>query len=194
MQVLDHLRNGVVLLDGSGRVLAMNRRAQAIINQKDGLTVDRTGLGAALASECRELKRHIALASMVNRGQAASCDGCMMISRPSGREPFWVFVSPASPARTLPWLDQTAVLVFLTDPEITPQPQIRALARFYRLTRAEERLLGEFVSAGSLATAADGLSISRNTAKTQMKQIYAKIGVARQSELVRMIYTMPVEP
>jgi pimeloyl-ACP methyl ester carboxylesterase/DNA-binding CsgD family transcriptional regulator len=52
------------------------------------------------------------------------------------------------------------------------------------LTRAEWRLAQALKTGVAMAEAADRLNISVNTARTQAKSIFAKLGVARQSELV----------
>ncbi len=52
------------------------------------------------------------------------------------------------------------------------------------LTRAEWRLAQALKTGVAMAEAASRLGISINTARTQVKSIFAKLGVARQSELV----------
>ncbi|MBI1211969.1 MAG: alpha/beta fold hydrolase [Alphaproteobacteria bacterium] len=65
------------------------------------------------------------------------------------------------------------------------------------LTAAEARLTAKLVQGLSLSDAAAELSISTHTARTQLKSIFAKTGVRRQSELLRLlteISTLPESP
>jgi DNA-binding CsgD family transcriptional regulator len=58
----------------------------------------------------------------------------------------------------------------------------------YGLTNAEARLL-RFLSDGcGLLEAARELVITKNTARTHMRSIYAKVGTHRQSDLVRLLH------
>ncbi len=63
------------------------------------------------------------------------------------------------------------------------------LARLYALTHAEARVLGALVDGQSIAGYCAIAGISVNTAKTHLKQIFAKTGVNRQTELIRMALT-----
>jgi DNA-binding CsgD family transcriptional regulator len=63
----------------------------------------------------------------------------------------------------------------------------RELAELYGLTRAEERLLHFILDGLGLFEAAERLGVSRNTARTHMKRIYAKTGTHRQAELMRSL-------
>jgi len=49
--VLDRWALGVVLLDSRGRVVLMNRSAEEILKQNDGLSLDAGGLSAAQANK-----------------------------------------------------------------------------------------------------------------------------------------------
>lgn len=55
---------------------------------------------------------------------------------------------------------------------------------FLRLTRMEKKLLGELVKGASVADAAELLCVSENTVKNHKKNIYRKLGVNKQSELI----------
>lgn len=55
---------------------------------------------------------------------------------------------------------------------------------FLRLTRMEKKLLGELVKGASVADAAELLCVSENTIKNHKKNIYRKLGVNKQSELI----------
>jgi DNA-binding CsgD family transcriptional regulator len=57
----------------------------------------------------------------------------------------------------------------------------------YGLTRAEIRLCELLLAGQSLAEAATGLRVSRNTAKTHLTRIFDKTGVRSQMALLRLL-------
>jgi len=61
------------------------------------------------------------------------------------------------------------------------------LCELFRLTPAEARLAGLIANGRSLMVAATELHITKNTARTHMKRIYAKTETHRQVDLVRLI-------
>ena len=62
-----------------------------------------------------------------------------------------------------------------------------ALARAFGLTPAEARLAVRFLAEESLEAAADGLGISIDTARNQLKGVYQKTGVRRQGEIIALL-------
>ena len=61
----------------------------------------------------------------------------------------------------------------------------------YRLTPAEQRLAECLATGLRLEDAADRLSISRETARSRLKQVMIKTDCDRQAELVRLLMTAP---
>jgi DNA-binding CsgD family transcriptional regulator len=63
----------------------------------------------------------------------------------------------------------------------------RRAFRSETLTRAEARLCAVLFEHEGLQEAIAALRIKRNTAKTQMRSIYAKVGVSSQVQLMRFL-------
>jgi DNA-binding CsgD family transcriptional regulator len=61
------------------------------------------------------------------------------------------------------------------------------LAERYRLTPAEARLAAHIGGGGSVAAYAAGYEISVGTVRTHLKAVFAKVGVHRQADLVRLL-------
>jgi PAS domain-containing protein len=72
---LDRLDRGVLLLDASGHVLFANRAAEAIIGLRDGLTVIRDGLRAALPGDTARLQ------TLIAETMRRSAGGAMRVTR-----------------------------------------------------------------------------------------------------------------
>ena len=88
-----------------------------------------------------------------------------------------------------------AVLV-VTDLELEahPAPPEEALRAAFGLTAAEARLAAQLVGSGSLNAAADALGIAKETARNQLKAVFAKTGTHRQAELVALLARLSNAP
>lgn len=73
---------------------------------------------------------------------------------------------------------------------LRPRPGVAAsdvLQRRYGLTKSEARLAAALPEGGTLLEVAGRLGVSYETARTQLRSVFAKTGVNRQSELVALI-------
>jgi DNA-binding CsgD family transcriptional regulator/PAS domain-containing protein len=188
---LDRVPVGVCLIDQTGRIVHRNASAEAILAADDGLAERSGSLFAAAASESRELAAGIAEAVATDQHRAGGLGAMLSITRPSMRRPYSVLVAPLSPAR-----DQTdgligesrpCAIVLLTDLERKPCYPAEVLAQRHRLTAAEARLACEMLTGSSLQDAADKFGVAIGTARNQLKQVFLKTDVTRQSELVRLL-------
>jgi len=79
-----------------------------------------------------------------------------------------------------------AILV-LVDLDRNRVPSELSLARLFKLTSAEARLAVQLASGLTIAESAGALGISYETARTQLKAIFAKTDTHRQSEVVALL-------
>jgi DNA-binding CsgD family transcriptional regulator len=174
----------------------VNARANSILVQRDGLRIQRNGIAAALPDETRALRRALAAAidlsgrspgldSAVNHGAASR----MQISRPSPRLPLRVRIMPINPDTEWPGARARAGL-FVTEPD-DPVNEIEVLRRYlqarFRLTPAEAAFATEIIKGDGKKAAAQRRGISFTTARSHLSSIFAKTGVRRQAELVRLL-------
>jgi DNA-binding CsgD family transcriptional regulator len=78
-----------------------------------------------------------------------------------------------------------AVFVHKAAQSLASPPEV--LAKAYRLTPRELGVLFAVVEAGGVGDVAALLGLSQATVKTHLRQVFAKTGVARQAELVRLV-------
>jgi pimeloyl-ACP methyl ester carboxylesterase/DNA-binding CsgD family transcriptional regulator len=83
------------------------------------------------------------------------------------------------------WVEPLYAIVFLSSRDLRQAPEIAQQG--LGLTAAEGRLTAKLKQGLALNDAAAELGISAHTARTQLKSIFAKTGVRRQSELVGML-------
>jgi DNA-binding CsgD family transcriptional regulator/PAS domain-containing protein len=187
VDALDCLSSAVILLDGHGRTIFLNRAAERLLRQRDGLVVEQGCLAAVLPQERDALRFLVAQAAQTAARVALRAGGALPISRPSMRRPYNVLVTPLGRRHTSAHGPDAAVAVFVADPEDRGYSEIGALVRLFRLTPAEARLAAGIATGAPLAEVADALGIGRETARTQLRSVFSKTGTTRQAELVRII-------
>lgn len=79
--------------------------------------------------------------------------------------------------------------VFLNDELRNRDVYLGRFGQLYGLSPAEIALIDELLQGSSIAVAADKLGISENTARTQLRSVFAKTNVHRQAELIRLVLT-----
>lgn len=84
------------------------------------------------------------------------------------------------------FLGAAAIFIF-TRLKCWPQPSAQLLTKLFGLTPAESRLAAELSDGSTLIQAARALNISWETARTQLKAVFAKTNTHRQSELVALL-------
>jgi DNA-binding CsgD family transcriptional regulator len=115
----------------------------------------------------------------------------MALAKRASPRPYAVLVAPV-PERVAPVaLAAPAVVVLLTDPDHAPETPVQLLRRVYGLTRKEAQLALALAAGATLADAAKGLRIAAGTARRHLAAIFARTGIHRQSELVRLILSLP---
>ena len=80
------------------------------------------------------------------------------------------------------------VAIFLSKPGGLPLSPKR-LAVLYGLSPSEARLAAKIATGMSMEEAANELHITYETARSQLKSVFAKTGVTRQAELVSLLLT-----
>ncbi len=184
---LDFLAHGVLLLDAAGRIMFANRTAEEILRAHDGLMVRQKELFGARVRDTTALRIAIADAVATSGGEGTCAGGMVLIGRPSGRSPLRVLVSPVAQRHVLMGSPGAAACVFITDPEHSPVPAAAHLQRVFGLSAAETRVATTLLDGESIDRLADRLCISRNTARTHLRRLFAKTGTSRQADLIRVL-------
>jgi len=184
---LDRFPTGVVLLDARGHVLRKNFAARSILELDDGLSERDGQLRAADPDEDGALR---ALVEQVIESVTQGTRGeghVRSVSRRSGGRPFPLLVSPLKPRAGDPTLVDAVAVVYMSSLEGGALRHGDALRELYGLTEAESHLVELLCQGCSLEEAAHTRGVTMNTARSQLKQVFAKTHTSRQSELVRLV-------
>jgi DNA-binding CsgD family transcriptional regulator len=181
----------MVILDNTGAVYLANRKAEQSL-RGDGLALMRHGLHALRDSEHQRLQQAIRAAIASSNSAGGSITGTdLRISRPSGRRPYQVVVTPLQPA-TQRWGQRPAVAVVTFDPDEELTATFERCREIFGFTRAEAQVAVGIMQGRSLEhiAAAQGNAIA--TSRNLLKRVYVKAGVNRQSELARVMLNSPL--
>jgi DNA-binding CsgD family transcriptional regulator len=83
-------------------------------------------------------------------------------------------------------------ILFVSDASATPDLDLGPTAKLYGLTRAELRLLEALLSGATVGGYAKKWSLTQNTVKGHLVQLFRKTQTCRQSELVLRVLANPV--
>jgi DNA-binding CsgD family transcriptional regulator len=180
---------GLVIFDGHGKPEFINEKAAAIFAANDGLALVNGELRAESSPGQAQLKQALAAILQVVQGQVVPAPPTVVVARRTGAPPYRVSFSTLSPLGVSGQLPPGSCVVAVIHEERRGRGQaVPALFRAtYGLTRAEIRLCELLLAGQSLAEAAIGLRVSRNTAKTHLARIFDKTGVRSQIALLRLL-------
>lgn len=182
---LDHMTQGIVIANRDGRILFMNRSAEGMLNPQNGLWIASDGLRALRAEETARLRELLkrAAATIVGNGQHPG--GVMRIWR-MGRAPLSVAVAPLDTGSNGS-VRHAAAMVTIAAPGPPSGIDARTLQQIFGLTPAEALLTAALAAGKSLKEFTEEAGVSLNTARTHLKNVFAKTGVTRQAALVREV-------
>jgi DNA-binding CsgD family transcriptional regulator len=184
---IDRFPTGVSLLDARGHLLLANRGARQIFTQNDGIVLDGTSVRAAVTSDDAALRRAIAGAVEAAVAGRLIESAVLSVNRRSGRRPYVVLVGPLRPHSGEPTATDAVVVLYVADLEQGVLRRREVLRELYGLTEAETQLVELLCQGSSLDEAAGARGVTLNTARSQLKQVFAKTHTSRQSELVRLV-------
>ena len=181
---VDRMLVGTVMLDETGSVLKSNPVADEMIREGDGLRLVNGALRADVAAENRELQRLVRQA--LNGGTPAVVNA-ISISRKATRGKLGVMIRSLPDAGSSKTKRRPSVALFIRDAERKSEASREMVRRLFDLTPAESSLALALANGLTLDEAADGLNIRKNTARAHLRSIFSKIGVTRQTTLVRVL-------
>ena len=189
-EVIDHLPVAFVVVDYAGHVNFCNRVANDMFASGDGLRLRSEGVVAtASAKNTADLRQMIAdTADTARNGDGPNSGEHFIISRGPDRLPLiCVMYRVNGTTSNGDQAQGAAVAMIVKDPLADSGDGLTDFACAYKLTNAEARLVRLLTDGNGLFDAGRKLGITKNTARTHMRNIYSKVGTNRQADLVRLL-------
>ena len=175
-------------MDGRGRIAAANDRALALLRTGDGL-VDTGGvLGAAVPADDAVLQGLLTRALPPFCGPGAG--GSMTVRRAADPQPLVVHLLPIGRPEPAVCTWPGAAVVVVVDPTRRPRLDPALVAAGLGLTPMESRVAVLLTEGKSLREVAAATGRKETTIRWHLRQIFAKRGIARQAELVRLVLSL----
>jgi DNA-binding CsgD family transcriptional regulator len=186
LEMMDRLPYGVLLLGRDLEILEASAMARELLASRCGLHGDDGRLGFTRASDA-----HAFVERLKEDPARVRLDDTVIVSRAGLRAPLSLMVLPVKGTQEA-WLRPTARwLVLVFDPEATRPIAERTLQQVLGISAAEAALARRLALGVTVAEAATQLGISIHTARSQLKSVFAKVGVRTQAQLVRRILNGP---
>lgn len=184
---MDKLSVGTILLDEHASVLSANAVAEQLFEQKDGISLNDSKLSFQGRDDSAQLQSIIKEALEAQQNDQVGMVKACRLPRPSGRPDLGVVVRPVPTSAWSEGQSSPTVALFISDPEQEFSTSQQVLAELFNLSNAESALALLLTRGLTLTEASEQLFISQHTARAQLKSIFAKTGVTRQAELIRLI-------
>lgn len=188
-QRLEETGNVVILVDGDGRPIHMNRSAEAWFCEDGPLHIGSAG-EVAFAEAGANIFMAAALQAIRTRSYSGLRDG----------RPVQISARDFAMLRVVPLPDSSFTVDRMAGPWTFTRPPVAmltlaqpakhgALSKF-GLSPTETKLALALLEGQSLAQHAESRKVSMNTVRTQLKSIFNKMGVSRQSHLTALLASL----
>jgi DNA-binding CsgD family transcriptional regulator len=195
LAALKRLPSAVLLLNNAGEVTFVNQAAQRMLNDDDGLQLSKLSNAENLGMLCAEkisdseaINNAISAALSRAPNETPHFSNCVPVPRKSGKGCYTLQFSALGEHNEFNSASGTyALIIFLNDSEQDIKIDPAILQSAYGLTPAEAKVAIALLESGSARELASKLGISQNTVGTQVKAIYAKLGVDTRTRFVKLL-------
>lgn len=184
---LDHLSMSVFLVDAEGRIVHANAAAHLVLASRDVLCSALGRLAACDPGANRSLQDALSGGggcnmSTGNKGMALPLTGS------NGTRYVARVLQLAAGARRRSGMTYAATAaVFVNEAVLDARSLPEVVAKAYKLTPTELRILFLILDGGGIREAAEALGIAASTVKTHLGRVFEKTGTSRQAELVKLV-------
>ena len=186
--LLETSRIGVVHLDRRGRILAVNDRARSLLRHGEGVSDEEGVLQARAPDDQARLARLVAEALPTSR--AVPVSGSMLLGRAGGVPPLVVHVKPVGVPSPDYGARHVAALVLLVEPGRHPRLDPDVVTRTLGLTPAESQVAVWLADGKNVRDIALTTGLTEGAIYWHLKQIYKKLPISRQVDLVRLVLSI----
>ena len=191
-RLLDITGLGIIQLDGRGRIIAANDRARDSLRIGDGLFDEGGFLYARTPEDNAELQGLLTRALPPFGAQGTG--GSTVVTRSSAAAPLVLHVNPVGREETDLRVWPVAALVLVVDPASQTRIEPAVAAAALGLTRMESQVAVLLAQGMSVREIAAATGRRESTIRSHVKHMFAKHGLSRQVDLVRLVSSLAGSP
>jgi DNA-binding CsgD family transcriptional regulator len=182
LSALEQVNSAALVIDATGRATQMNLPAQNLLGGDFNLV---RGRPAAHDPASNRRLQQLVSSALHTAPSGAGSYAPVVVDRD---EAPWLLVE-AMPVTAFgsDLFRSGRLILLLTDLRSPLRPDLRQLCAAFGLTAAEARLATRLASGLGIDAAAAPLGVSRETARTQLKAVFAKTNTSRQAELAALL-------
>lgn len=191
-EALHQSQTALLLLNDRREVMFINRKAEQLVQQNDGLTCTSNMLQIADLSQSQSFQALVHEVISTSKQQGTHPGGAMRVNRSSGKTPYQVMVTPLNlQSEHTQLAPHAAACVFLHDPEDVVMLSETILHELYQLTPAETRLTQWLFAGKTLSEICTIQDVKISTIRSQLRSIFEKTQTDNQSALMRLLGQSP---
>ncbi len=194
---MGQLAVATVILDKDNRVVSTNPLADRLLSESGVLAIRSGRLLLSNSKDSRELERRLSKIRNTYDVSGEKADGqqasntvaveALRISRCGTYPDLGLVIRRLPASEGMDGQSTPTTAIFISDPTTTSTAPSEVIASLFDLTPAESALAVLLTNGLSLEEASQALSVSMNTTRTHLRALFAKTGVNRQANLVRLI-------
>lgn len=190
---LDRLVIGLILYDRNAHPVYINPTARTIIDTHPALDMHEGDLFLVNPEDEKNLRKTIIETAEIDPEDSWRQSVAIGITHPDAELPLPLLVTPMHAHLITTELDYEGarVAVFLSDPNLQQPISIDSLVSVYNLTPSEAQVAISLANGHSIDQIARKSNHSSHTIRSQLKSVFRKTGVSRQSELIKLLLTGP---
>lgn len=181
------LSDAVLLVDARARIIFANATAEGLLRDGKLLRGPRASLSAVDPKANRLLQE--AIVSSEGNGHDITAKGVAVPISPAGMERWLAHVLPltANTREKAGIPEAASAAIFIRRASVENPSALEIVAKMFKLTAMEVRVLQAVVEIGGAPLAADALGISETTVKTHLRNLFQKTECRRQADLVKLV-------
>lgn len=192
---LDHLLLGCLLLDGDAQLLGVNQAARAILDKHRGIELSHGRVQLHDRAAQRALEKAIAKAIAARAQEGGPYRGELVRLQAQDGVLLGMLATPAPLLAYFQGRHVPSVIIYLSElteslamQQVSGGTAAELIAQLLDLTRQEARLAALLACGQTISEAAGEMGIAVTAARNYSKNIYAKLGIKGQTDLVRILF------
>jgi|GEM_PF-6967237 len=185
--------NAVFVLNPNGKIVFLNRKAEAMCAEADVLAIRDGKLSAKHNDSNARLQRAIHNLKQMNLGNLQAEIDQMLLFDEGEHSIYSLRLMPVQKSgdrySKLAGMHASGIIVHVSDHRFLGEKQVLLFQDHYGLTQAEGKLLLKLGNGKTLNSIADSTGVSVHTLRTQIKSIFEKTDTHSQNQLIQLLLT-----